>query len=104
MEFKKQLGEPQREPEHGGNTDSHIVYNEAVARAYDLIVDLRQMERKELSARNDKNKILNLIEQHAQSCKGLEHNLGRVCAHVTASVVVEEAIDTIETILSCISI
>jgi hypothetical protein len=61
MEFKKQLGEPQREPEHRRNKDSHTVYNEAVAWAHDLVVDLRQMERKELSGRNDKNKILNLI-------------------------------------------
>jgi hypothetical protein len=69
-EFEKLFGEVQGESEQGKTTDSHTVYNEAVARAHDLVVDLRQMERKELSARNDKIRILNLIEQHAKSCKG----------------------------------
>jgi hypothetical protein len=70
IEFEKQLGEVQREAEQAANTDSHTVYNEAVAQAHDLVIDLHQMERKELSARNDKNKILNLIEQHTKSCEG----------------------------------
>jgi hypothetical protein len=69
-EFEKLFGEVQGEAEQGKTTDSHTVYNEAVARAHDLVVDLRQIGRKELSARNDKNRILNLIEQHAKSCKG----------------------------------
>lgn len=41
-----------------------------MGRSADLVVDLHQMERKEISSRNDINKILNLIERHGQQCDG----------------------------------
>jgi hypothetical protein len=50
--------------------NGRTVYNEAMGRSADLVTDLHQMERKEISSRNDINKILNLIEQHGQQCDG----------------------------------
>ena len=69
-DFEEQLEELQRKAEEALRVNNGTVYNEALGRAGVLVTDLHQMERKELSSRNDINKILTLIKQHEQKCKG----------------------------------
>jgi len=68
--FEEQLDKIQTRAEEALRVNSRTVYNEAMGRPTDLVIDLHQMERREISSRNDINKILNLIEQHGQQCAG----------------------------------
>jgi hypothetical protein len=69
-DFKEELDEIQRNADEVSRVNSRTVYDEAMGRTEMLVVELHQMERKERSAQNDINKILNLIEQHEQQCEG----------------------------------
>jgi len=69
-DFKEELDEIQRKADETSRVNSRTVYDEAMGRTEMLVVDLHQMERKERSAQNDINKILNLIEQHERKCEG----------------------------------
>jgi gas vesicle protein len=68
--LQEQLDEVQRKVDDGLRINDSKVYEDAVERSKELVIDVHQMERKEVSSRNDLNKILNLIEQHEQNCKG----------------------------------
>lgn len=68
--FEEQLDKIQTRAEEALRVNSRTVYNEAMGRPADLVIDLHQMERREISSHNDINKILSLIEQHGQQCAG----------------------------------
>ena len=68
--FEEQLNTLHTKAKEALRANGRTVYNEAMGRSADLVTDLHQMERKEISSRNDINKVLNLIEQHGQQCDG----------------------------------